>query len=130
MFKKSMKEAQAGDNVGILLRGIEREDIERGQVLAAPGTVTPHSEFEAQVYVLSKDADSIPEGAEVMTMSSTTLDQIGLTAELDETEKYSNLKKKLMAMDSQLHVQYPQQEYQRFPSFENAQLVSQEFFAQ
>ena len=55
MFKKSMKEAQAGDNVGILLRGVEREDIERGQVLAAPGTVTPHSEFEAQVYVLSKE---------------------------------------------------------------------------
>ncbi|OGC47284.1 translation elongation factor Tu [candidate division WWE3 bacterium RIFCSPHIGHO2_01_FULL_42_13] len=55
MFKKSMKEAQAGDNVGILLRGVEREDIERGQVLAATGSVTPHSEFEAQVYVLSKE---------------------------------------------------------------------------
>ncbi len=55
MFKKSMKEAQAGDNVGILLRGLEREDIERGQVLAAPKSVTPHSEFEAQVYVLSKE---------------------------------------------------------------------------
>lgn len=55
MFKKSMQEAQAGDNVGILLRGIEREDIERGQVLAAPGSVTPHAEFEAEVYVLSKE---------------------------------------------------------------------------
>ncbi len=55
MFKKSMKEGQAGDNVGILLRGIEREDIERGQVLAVPGSVTPHSEFEAQVYVLTKE---------------------------------------------------------------------------
>src|SRR3989344_1866494 len=55
MFKKSMQEGQAGDNVGILLRGVERDDIERGQVLAATGSVTPHSEFEAQVYVLSKE---------------------------------------------------------------------------
>jgi elongation factor Tu len=55
MFKKQLKEGQAGDNVGILLRGINREDIERGQVLAKPGTVTPHKEFEAQVYVLSKE---------------------------------------------------------------------------
>lgn len=55
MFKKSMKEAQAGDNVGILLRGKNREDIERGQVLAAVGSVTPHTEFEAEVYILSKD---------------------------------------------------------------------------
>ncbi|MBN1162258.1 elongation factor Tu [Patescibacteria group bacterium] len=55
MFKKSMKEGQAGDNVGILLRGIGRDDIERGQVLAKPGTVNPHSEFESQVYILSKE---------------------------------------------------------------------------
>ncbi len=55
MFKKSMQEGQAGDNVGILLRGIEREGIERGQVLAKPGTVKPHSEFEAEVYILSKE---------------------------------------------------------------------------
>ena len=55
MFKKSMQEAQAGDNVGILLRGIERDDIERGQVLAKPGSVKPHTEFEAQVYILSKE---------------------------------------------------------------------------
>ncbi len=55
MFKKQLKEGQAGDNVGILLRGIDREDIERGQVLAKPGTITPHSDFEAQVYVLSKE---------------------------------------------------------------------------
>lgn len=55
MFKKQLKEGQAGDNVGILLRGIDREDIERGQVLAKPGSVTPHMEFEAQVYVLSKE---------------------------------------------------------------------------
>lgn len=55
MFKKSMQECQAGDNVGILLRGVERTDIERGQVLAKPGSIKPHTEFEAQVYVLSKD---------------------------------------------------------------------------
>ena len=55
MFKKSLNEGQAGDNVGILIRGVEREDLERGQVLAKPGTVNPHTEFEAEVYILSKD---------------------------------------------------------------------------
>ena len=55
MFRKTLDEAQAGDNVGLLLRGIEREDIERGQVIAAPGSITPHTEFEAEVYVLSKE---------------------------------------------------------------------------
>src|SRR6201996_2763074 len=55
MFKKLLPDAQAGDNVGVLLRGIERTDIERGQVLAKPGTITPHTEFEATVYVLKKD---------------------------------------------------------------------------
>lgn len=55
MFKKSLKQGQAGDNVGILLRGIERTDVERGQVLAKPGSIKPHSEFEAGVYVLSKE---------------------------------------------------------------------------
>jgi elongation factor Tu len=55
MFKKQLDEGQAGDNVGILLRGVGREDIERGQVLAKPGSVNPHSEFEAEIYVLSKD---------------------------------------------------------------------------
>jgi len=55
MFHKSMKEGLAGDNVGILLRGIERNDVERGQVLAKPGTVKPHSEFEAEIYILSKE---------------------------------------------------------------------------
>ncbi|MDR2538818.1 MAG: elongation factor Tu [Bifidobacteriaceae bacterium] len=54
-FHKSMKEAQAGDNTGLLLRGIERTDVERGQVVAAPGSITPHTKFEAQVYVLNKD---------------------------------------------------------------------------
>ncbi len=55
MFKKSLDQGQAGDNAGILLRGIERDDIERGQVLAKPGTITPHTEFDAEVYILNKD---------------------------------------------------------------------------
>lgn len=55
MFKKLLDEGQAGDNVGILLRGIERDDIERGQVLAKPGSVTPHTEFDAEIYVLKKE---------------------------------------------------------------------------
>ncbi len=55
MFNKLLDEGQAGDNVGILLRGLKKEDVERGQVLAKPGTVTPHTEFEAEVYVLSKE---------------------------------------------------------------------------
>jgi elongation factor Tu len=55
MFNKTLDQGQAGDNVGILLRGIKREDIERGQVLAKPGSITPHTKFEAEVYVLSKE---------------------------------------------------------------------------
>ena len=55
MFRKSLDSAQAGDNAGVLLRGITRDQVERGQVLAKPGTVTPHMEFEAEVYVLSKE---------------------------------------------------------------------------
>jgi elongation factor Tu len=55
MFRKLLDAGQAGDNVGVLLRGIKREDIERGQVLAKPGSITPHTEFTAQVYVLSKE---------------------------------------------------------------------------
>ena len=55
MFRKLLDEVRAGDNVGVLLRGIDKEDVERGQVLAKPGSVTPHTNFEAQVYVLSKD---------------------------------------------------------------------------
>ncbi len=54
-FKKSLDQGQAGDNAGVLLRGIEREDIERGQVLAKPGTINPHTEFESEVYVLTKE---------------------------------------------------------------------------
>ena len=55
MFKKNLDQGQAGDNVGILLRGIERDDIERGQVLCKAGTITPHTEFDAEVYILSKE---------------------------------------------------------------------------
>jgi elongation factor Tu len=55
MFKKSLNQGQAGDNAGILLRGIERDDIERGQVLCKPGTITPHTEFDAEVYILTKE---------------------------------------------------------------------------
>ncbi len=55
MFQKSLDEGRAGDNVGILLRGLKKEDVERGQVICKPGSITPHTEFEAEVYVLSKD---------------------------------------------------------------------------
>ncbi len=55
MFNKTLDQGQAGDNVGCLLRGVKREDIERGQVLAKPGSITPHTKFQAEVYVLSKD---------------------------------------------------------------------------
>jgi len=55
MFRKLLDEVRAGDNVGVLLRGIDKDEVERGQVLAKPGTITPHTEFTSQVYVLSKD---------------------------------------------------------------------------
>ncbi|NLK84887.1 MAG: elongation factor Tu, partial [Aeromonadales bacterium] len=55
MFRKLLDEGRAGDNVGVLLRGTKREDVERGQVLAAPGTINPHTKFTGQVYVLGKD---------------------------------------------------------------------------
>jgi len=55
MFKKQLDEGQAGDNVGLLLRGLEKSDVERGQVIAKPGSVTPHTEFEAEAYVLTKE---------------------------------------------------------------------------
>ena len=54
MFRKLLDYAEAGDNIGALLRGVAREDVQRGQVLAAPGSITPHTEFKAEVYVLSK----------------------------------------------------------------------------
>jgi elongation factor Tu len=55
MFRKLLDEGRAGENVGVLLRGTKREDVERGQVLAKPGSITPHTVFDSEVYVLSKD---------------------------------------------------------------------------
>jgi len=55
MFRQLKDEGQAGDNVGVLLRGTKREEVERGQVLAKPGSITPHTDFEAEVYVLTKE---------------------------------------------------------------------------
>jgi len=55
MFRKSLDEGQAGDNIGVLLRGIDRKEIERGMVVASPGTITPHTRFEAEIYILSKE---------------------------------------------------------------------------
>jgi elongation factor Tu len=55
MFRKLLDDGQAGDNVGILLRGIDKKDLERGMVLAAPGSITPHTKFKAQIYVLTKE---------------------------------------------------------------------------
>ena len=55
MFKKQLDEGQAGDNVGLLLRGVEKDDVERGQVIAKPGSITPHTEFEAEAYILTKE---------------------------------------------------------------------------
>jgi elongation factor Tu len=55
MFNKNLDKGMAGDNAGILIRGIKKEDVERGQVLAKPGSITPHTEFETEVYILSKE---------------------------------------------------------------------------
>ena len=55
MFNKTLNEGQAGDNIGVLLRGVEKKELERGQVVAAPGTITPHTKFQAEVYVLTKE---------------------------------------------------------------------------
>ena len=55
MFRKLLDEGRAGDNIGVLLRGVKRDEVERGQVLCKPGSITPHTEFEAEVYVLSKE---------------------------------------------------------------------------
>ena len=55
MFRKLLDQAEAGDNIGTLLRGVDRKEIERGQVLAKPGTITPHTKFTAEVYVLTKE---------------------------------------------------------------------------
>ena len=68
MFRKLLDEGRAGENVGVLLRGIKREEIERGQVLAKPGTIKPHTKFESEVYILSKD-----EGVVILRSSKATV---------------------------------------------------------
>jgi elongation factor Tu len=55
MFRKILDQGQAGDNIGVLLRGVKRDEVERGQVVAAPGSITPHTKFRAEVYILNKD---------------------------------------------------------------------------
>ena len=55
MFRKLLDQGEAGDNIGALLRGTKRDDVERGQVLAKPGSITPHTEFQSECYILSKD---------------------------------------------------------------------------
>merc|ERR1712202_49785 len=55
MFRKNLDRGQAGDNAGILIRGVDREEVERGQVLALPGSITPHTDFQAEIYILGKD---------------------------------------------------------------------------
>ena len=73
MFRKLLDEGQAGDNVGVLLRGTKREEVERGQVLAKPGTITPHTKFKAEVYVLSKEeAAATPRSSPTTVPSSTS----------------------------------------------------------
>jgi elongation factor Tu len=71
MFRKSLDYAEAGDNAGVLLRGINREDVERGQVLAKPGSVTPHNKFKAKVYVyLKKKVDVILHSSQIIDHNS------------------------------------------------------------
>jgi elongation factor Tu len=59
MFRKLLDQGEAGDNVGVLLRGTKREDVERGQVLAKPGSITPHTKFKCEAYVLNKDEGGV-----------------------------------------------------------------------
>ncbi|KPJ80066.1 MAG: elongation factor Tu [Spirochaetes bacterium DG_61] len=82
MFRKILDEGQAGDNIGVLLRGIKREEVERGQVVANPGTITPHKKFKAQVYVLNvTGVVSLPEGVEMVMPG----DNINMEIELIST---------------------------------------------
>lgn len=55
MFRKTLEKGEAGDNVGLLLRGVTKDEVERGQVIAKPGSITPHTKFKAEIYVLSKE---------------------------------------------------------------------------
>ena len=73
MFRKLLDQGQAGDNIGALLRGTKRDEVERGQVLAAPKSITPHKKFKAEVYVLSKEAAAIPRSSPAIVLSSTSV---------------------------------------------------------
>jgi elongation factor Tu len=86
MFRKLLDQGQAGDNIGALLRGTKRDDVERGQVLAKPGSITPHTKFEAEVYVLSKDEGGrhTPFFATATVRSSTSAPPTSPAVELPE----------------------------------------------
>ena len=116
MFNKSLEEGLAGDNAGILLRGLKKEDAERGQVLAAPGSITPHTDFEAEVYILTKEeggrhtpffggykpqfylrttdvtgAVTLPEGTEMVIPGDTIVFKVNLMAPvaLETTQRFA-----------------------------------------
>jgi len=72
MFRKLLDRGEAGDNVGVLLRGTKREDVERGQVLCKPGSITPHTKFVAEAYILSKDEGGRTHHSSVTTVPSFT----------------------------------------------------------
>jgi len=99
MFNKSLDEGQAGDNAGILLRGLKKEDVERGQVLAKPGSVTPHTDFESEVYVLTKEEGgrhvtgevALAQGVEMVMPGDTAKFTVKLIAPvaLEEKQKFA-----------------------------------------
>ena len=72
MFRKLLDQGQAGDNIGVLLRGVKREEVERGQVLAAPKSITPHKKYKAEVYVLSKEEGAVIPRSSAATVRSST----------------------------------------------------------
>ncbi|EEI46277.1 hypothetical protein HMPREF0693_3783 [Proteus mirabilis ATCC 29906] len=76
MFRKLLDEGRAGENVGVLLRGTKREEIERGQVLAKPGSINPHNKFESEVYILSKDEGGRHTHSSKATVHSSTSVQL------------------------------------------------------
>lgn len=76
MFRKLLDYAEAGDNIGALLRGVAREDIQRGQVLAKPGTITPHTKFSAEVYVLTKKKVDVILHSSLTTVHNSTSVQL------------------------------------------------------
>ena len=88
MFRKLLDEGQAGDNIGALLRGIDKEEVNRGQVLAAPGSITPHTKFEAEVYVLSKKKVDVTNLSSLTTaLSSISVQQMSPEPLIFQTER-------------------------------------------